>query len=102
MEVIYSAPITEIEIEISPWYADVCRTWLEQQGCQVTPMTEWRYLVSFPEGTREETRVNHTAYRRRQTYVILPSRREMPLYAIHSCNPLCAPLMLGFPTEIFT
>jgi hypothetical protein len=101
-DVLRSRAIQEIEIEIGPEYERVCCAWLERQGCRVSRVRPGWYAITFPVGTREETRLGQSGLYTRRSYIVLPSHREMPLYVASPINPgQRTRVTLGFPVEIF-
>lgn len=95
-------PIESVEFEVDPQFEEVCKRYLEKQGCSVARVKPGWCLVLFPEGTHEEERAGLSTQYTRRSYVVFPSQVEMPMYTAYPLNPSQhTRIGLGFPPEIF-
>ena len=102
-DVLTRKPIEELIIEISPEYVEICRGWLEKQGCILECVREIWYRVVFPAETLQEERFGASGHYTRRYYVVLPSKVEMPVYIASPVNNTQKTrISMGFPTELFS
>src|SRR5258707_9197553 len=85
-DVLTSRPIRELEIEISPEYAETCTAWLKTQNCSMECVKKGFYLIGFPEGTREEARAGRSGHYTQVTYIVFLSGVAMPKYVYLPIN----------------
>lgn len=101
-DVLTKKPISSVEIEIELAYKDVCRTYLEKHGCQMSPTKPGWYRVTFPDGTHEEERLGMSGLYTRHVYIVLPSKVEFTVVIASALNETQRTrISMGFPKEIF-
>jgi hypothetical protein len=87
VNILYTRPIREVEVEIGSQYIARCRSWLEQQNCTISGGTSINlYKVTFPQGTIEQARAGQSGVYTQQTFIILPSGEELTLYIASPLN----------------
>lgn len=102
-DVLTRKQIETVEIEVDPVYEEVCRSYLQKQGCRLERMRPGWCLVRFPPGTYEEERLGASGLYTHRSYIVLPSRVEMSLYIASPVNATQRTrITMGFPHEIFS
>lgn len=102
-KLLISIPIRELEISyLDARYAEPVRWYLEHElGCRLTYLVDGRYLLRFPEGTKEETWTGRSTYYTRETTIRLPDGKQLTRIVRMSVDGGTRQVGLSFPNKTF-